>query len=315
MSGSKVLIVEDEVIVAMSIERTLSTFGYDVVGLSTTPEDAIRIVGELSPDLVLMDINLECDTDGIDAAEKIAQMSEIPVVYLTSYTNEETLRRAIGTNPYGYLTKPVRPKELYTTIETVLNKRRAEIAERKLMESRRTQWEVINSIDLGLCICSYDPVNEKCPVSAINEKACKILGVSPGKEIWKNEVDLGRFIPGLADQMAEYLSAGRKRGFIEPKISEDPRQDGRYGYVLRIIGFENQYSAFITFLDMDEFNGKGAARQDSGTPDGKIFGERGKIDMIREITSSILNRCEGEGEFADEISAQVNQIEKILNNI
>jgi len=315
MSGSKVLIVEDEVIVAMSIERTLSTFGYDVVGLSTTPGDAIRIAGELLPDLVLMDINLESDIDGIDAAEKIAQMSDIPVVYLTSYTNEETLRRAIGTNPYGYLTKPVRPKELYTTIETVLNKRRAEIAEKKLMESRRAQWEVINSIDLGLCICSYDSLNKKCPISAINDKACNVLGVSPGKEIWRDEVDLGGFIPGVADQMAEYISTGRKRGFIKPEISGDPRQDSRYGYVLRVLGSGEQHSAFITFLDKDDFNGEGAARQGSGASDGKIFGDQGKIDIIRELTSSILDLCEGKGEFADEISAQVHQIEKIINSI
>ena len=180
MSGSKVLIVEDEVIVAMSIERTLSSFGYDVVGLSTSPEDAIRIAGELKPDLVLMDINLDGEIDGIDAAEKIAQTSDIPVISLTSYTNEETMRRAIGTNPYGYLTKPVRPKELHTTIETVLNKHRAEIAERELKESKRTQWEILNSLDFGICVASYEPDKERCTIAAINEKACANLETGEG---------------------------------------------------------------------------------------------------------------------------------------
>ncbi|ADN37515.1 response regulator receiver protein [Methanolacinia petrolearia DSM 11571] len=291
MPGSKVLIVEDEVIVAMSIERTLSSFGYDVVGLSTSPEDAIRIAGELKPDLVLMDINLDGEIDGIDAAEKIAQTSDIPVIYLTSYTNEETMRRAIGTNPYGYLTKPVRPKELYTTIETVLNKHRAEIAERELKESKRTQWEILNSLDFGICVASYEPDKERCTIAAINEKACAILGV-PGRELWKNKADLDDYIPGLAETVSRSIAEGRRSVVLRSGFAESGAS-----YLLRFIGSGGNYSILISFIDNN--------------------GSREILDGINKITghiSSILTLCNGKNGVAKEISEHALEIEKIMKN-
>ncbi|WP_052418665.1 response regulator [Methanolacinia paynteri] len=291
MSGSKVLIVEDEVIVAMSIERTLSSFGYDVVGLSTSPEDAIRIAGELKPDLVLMDINLDGEIDGIDAAVKIAQTSDIPVIYLTSYTNEETMRRAIGTNPYGYLTKPVRPKELYTTIETVLNKHRAEIAERELKESKRTQWEILNSLDFGICVAGYEPDKERCTIAAINEKACAILGV-PGRELWKNKADLDDYIPGLAETVSRSIAEGRRSVVLRSGFAESGAS-----YLLRFIGSGGNYSILISFIDNN--------------------GSREILDGINKITghiSSILSLCNGKDGVAKEISEHALEIEKIMKN-
>ena len=296
MSGSKVLIVEDEVIVAMSIERTLSSFGYDVVGLSTSPEDAIRIAGELKPDLVLMDINLDGEIDGIDAAVKIAQTSDIPVIYLTSYTNEETMRRAIGTNPYGYLTKPVRPKELYTTIETVLNKRRAEIAEKNLKESKRTQWEILNSLDFGLCVAGYEPDKERCTIAAINEKACDILGV-PGRELWKNKADLDDYIPGLAETVSSSIAEGRRSIVLRSGFAGSGEDETGVSYLLRLIGSGGNYSILISFIDNN--------------------GNREALDGIDIITchiSSIIALCEGKDGFAEEISEHALEIEKILKN-
>jgi CheY-like chemotaxis protein len=296
MSGSKVLIVEDEVIVAMSIERTLSSFGYDVVGLSTSPEDAIRIAGELKPDLVLMDINLDGEIDGIDAAVKIAQTSDIPVIYLTSYTNEETMRRAIGTNPYGYLTKPVRPKELYTTIETVLNKRRAEIAEKNLKESKRTQWEILNSLDFGICVAGYEPDKERCTIAAINEKACAILGV-PGRELWKNKADLDDYIPGLAETVSRSIAEGRRSVVLRSGFAGSGEDEGGASYLLRLIDSCGNYSILISFIDNN--------------------GNREVLDGINIIIghiSSILALCEGKDGFAEEISGHALEIEKIMKN-
>jgi len=296
MSGSKVLIVEDEVIVAMSIERTLSSFGYDVVGLSTTPEDAIRIAAELKPDLVLMDINLEGEIDGIDAAEQIAQISDIPVVYLTSYTNEDTLRRAIGTNPYGYLTKPVRPKEIYTTIETVLNKRRAELAEKELRDSIRTQWEILNSLDFGLCMGSFELGEGKCTIVAINDKACAILGI-PGKELWMKKADLDEFVPGLAETISRSIAEGRKSAVLRYGYMGKKQNDKITGYLLRIIGSGGKYSILISFIENSE--------------------NRDDIDNINIASahiSLILTLCEGkEDVYAREISEHAKEIERILN--
>lgn len=188
MADAKVLIVEDEVIVAMGLERSLGSFGYDVVGLATKGEDAIRMAGELMPDLALIDINLEDNIDGIDVAEKIGDNWDIPVVYLTSYTGDETLSRAIRTNPYGYLTKPARPREIYTTIETVLQKHRAIKAEKALKSGEDKFRFVMDSLPFPLCIVSEGDFENGPKISYSNRlliaktkmDAEKLSSISPG---------------------------------------------------------------------------------------------------------------------------------------
>lgn len=129
LSDAKILIVEDEVIIAMALEDSVHDFGYQVAGRATTGQRAIDIAMETKPDLALIDIRLLGDMDGIEAAEKISGRLKIPVIFLTAYSDDVTLSRAIRTNPYGYLIKPVRPRELYTTIETSIYKHRAILAE------------------------------------------------------------------------------------------------------------------------------------------------------------------------------------------
>ncbi len=120
----KVLIVEDEGIVALSIRETLKKLGYVVTGICATGEDAIQKTGETLPDVVLMDIHLKGDMDGISATEKISGMYDIPVIYLTAYTDDETLNRAMKTRPHSYLVKPFNERELYSNIEFAIYKHR-----------------------------------------------------------------------------------------------------------------------------------------------------------------------------------------------
>jgi len=120
----KVLIVEDEGIVALSIRETLKKLGYVVTGICATGEDAVQKTGETLPDVVLMDIHLKGDMDGISATEKISSMYDIPVIYLTAYTDDETLNRAMKTRPHSYLVKPFNERELYSNIEFAIYKHR-----------------------------------------------------------------------------------------------------------------------------------------------------------------------------------------------
>jgi PAS domain S-box-containing protein len=120
----KVLIVEDEGIVALSIRETLKKLGYVVTGICATGEDAIQKTGETLPDVVLMDIHLKGDMDGISATEKISGLYDIPVIYLTAYTDDETLNRAMKTRPHSYLVKPFNERELYSNIEFAIYKHR-----------------------------------------------------------------------------------------------------------------------------------------------------------------------------------------------
>jgi AmiR/NasT family two-component response regulator len=122
----KILIVEDDSIIAVTIEGRLKEFGYIVVGRAATGADAIKKALELRPDLVLMDIHLKGPVDGIETAETIYGIHNIPVVYLTAFSDEATLERAQKTSPFGYIVKPFSDSTLKTTLRLALLKYKAE---------------------------------------------------------------------------------------------------------------------------------------------------------------------------------------------
>ncbi len=132
MAHEKILIVEDEGVVALHIRKTLEGLGYVVTDIAATGEDAIMKAMTNRPDLILMDIVLKGALDGIDATEKIRPLFNIPVIYVTAHTDESTLQRAKVTEPFGYIVKPIKERDLYISIEFALYKSRME-AERKLL--------------------------------------------------------------------------------------------------------------------------------------------------------------------------------------
>lgn len=123
MVNSGILIVEDERIIAMDIKLKLEDYGYNVLGIVPKGEDAVKIAAELRPDLVLMDIVLKGSMDGIEAAKSIMAL-EIPVIYLTAYSDKSTLLRAKKSPASGYLVKPIESGKLYNTIEITLERHR-----------------------------------------------------------------------------------------------------------------------------------------------------------------------------------------------
>lgn len=124
---TNILIVEDDHLMARSLERKLEKIGYTVVGKAQTGEAAIGLAATLHPDLILMDIRMEGGgIDGIDAAKQILVHQIIPIVYLTAYGDEETLDRAKVTEPFGYILKPYDEKELRIAIEISLYKHQVE---------------------------------------------------------------------------------------------------------------------------------------------------------------------------------------------
>ena len=127
-----ILVVEDERIVSMDLQRRLKTMGYDVVGAAVSGEEAIEKAEALLPDMVLMDIMLDGQLDGIQAAEIIHERFHIPVIYLTAYADTSTLERAKVTEPFGYILKPFEERELHGHIEIALYKHRME---KRLKES------------------------------------------------------------------------------------------------------------------------------------------------------------------------------------
>ena len=126
MARARILIVEDEGIVAMGLRRRLEHLEYVVPAAVASGEEAIEKAAEMPPDLVLMDIVLKGAMDGIDAAEQIRERLNIPVVYLTAYSDDKTLQRAKITEPFGYILKPFEERELCATIEMALYRHRVE---------------------------------------------------------------------------------------------------------------------------------------------------------------------------------------------
>ncbi|ATU08815.1 response regulator [Methanohalophilus portucalensis] len=126
MNKSRILVVEDEAIVAMVIKRRLKDLGYIVSGVASTGKDAITKVEGTFPDLVLMDIRLKGDMDGIEATKIIKDRFSLPVVYLTAHSDDVTFKKAKETDPDGYILKPFTEKDLSTTIEITLHKFRKE---------------------------------------------------------------------------------------------------------------------------------------------------------------------------------------------
>ncbi len=112
-----ILIVENNNTIALDLEMTLKKFGYHVVSRENLAENAIKKVKELKPDLILMDIKLSGKMDGIEAAEHISQNFDLPLIYLTAYSDNDLIQRAKKTEPCGYLLKPFNDSQLYSTIE------------------------------------------------------------------------------------------------------------------------------------------------------------------------------------------------------
>lgn len=131
-----ILIVEDESIIAFNLQEVLESLDYSVPAIADSGERAIRQAAELRPNLVLMDIRIKGDIDGIQAAEQIWQRFQIPVIYVTGHSDQATVERARLTAPFGYLLKPIKERELYVAIESALQR------------SERERWmsKVLNGI-------------------------------------------------------------------------------------------------------------------------------------------------------------------------
>jgi len=165
MAKIRILIVEDESLVAKDIQNMLKSLGYEVLDIISTGEQAIQIAEEASPDLVLMDIVLKGEVNGIKAAEKIWENLSIPVIYLTAYTDEITLKRAKVTEPFGYIIKPFDERELQTIIEMAFYKSRMD---KKLKEREEWLATILESIEDGIivtdkngCVTFMNPIAEK----------------------------------------------------------------------------------------------------------------------------------------------------------
>lgn len=146
MAKINVLVVEDESIVSKDIQHSLKKLGYNVVGSSATGEKAIELAISERPDIILMDIMLKGQMNGIEAADEIRKVCSIPVIFLTAYADESTLSKAKITEPFGYILKPFKEIDLHTTIEMAIYKHSRE---QEVVKQRDLLFSLVENKDSG----------------------------------------------------------------------------------------------------------------------------------------------------------------------
>jgi diguanylate cyclase (GGDEF)-like protein/PAS domain S-box-containing protein len=168
MNNERILIVEDEKIIALDLQRRLERFGFSVVGMAASGAEAVDLAKDREPDIILMDIRLEGEMDGIEASKRIRAQFAIPVIFLTAYTDEKTLERAKEVEPFGYILKPFKERELYTTIDIALYKNSID---KKLRKQERLFSAMLHSINDAIIA-----TDTEMAVSFMNSVAEEITG-------------------------------------------------------------------------------------------------------------------------------------------
>ncbi len=168
MSLARILVVDDELIVARDIQQQLTKLGYEPVGHATRGDQALALALTLRPDLVLMDIELAGDTDGITAAMSIHDQTKIPVVFLTSFSSEDVVDRAKRAHPYGFIIKPFSQRELRSALEIALYKHKTEA---QLREAAQHTEAVLNKMVDGVITIDSSGI-----IESANQSACAIFG-------------------------------------------------------------------------------------------------------------------------------------------
>jgi PAS domain S-box-containing protein len=205
-----ILVVEDEGLIAASLVKVLEVLGYTAPEPVSTGEDAILAVRTLHPDLVLMDIELIGAMDGIEAAEKIRAIADIPIVYLTSYTDEQRLAQAVLTEPYGYLVKPVQSRELRATIEMALYKNKAD---RALKESEERYRAVVTQA--GEAIAIFDSGTKQ--ILEVNPAFMRLFGYTDEEIPTLTFYDIVAGEPQTVNRDIKKILTGHQCSFGEQK--------------------------------------------------------------------------------------------------
>jgi PAS domain S-box-containing protein len=170
----RILVVEDGLIMARDIEARLKKMSYNVVGIAGSGDEAVRKAKDLSPDLVLMDVNLKGSVDGIHAAALIRGRADIPVVYVTGYSDDQTLRRARATDPFGYILKPFEERELHGTIEMALYRHQMQ----RQLKAREQRYRNIAELVSDFAYCLDVEVDGKLTPEWATEGFTRSTGLS-----------------------------------------------------------------------------------------------------------------------------------------
>ena len=175
--AAKVLVIEGHVLVARDLQARLESMGYEVVGIATEAEEAVKMAVERDPDLVLMDLNLRNDMDGVQAAVEINRQRSIPIIFSTAYSGDRILARDEAASLGGYVLKPFDNRELGINIEVALVRHRVE---KELREAKQGLEATLANVSGGVMAADADGV-----ICLVNPMAEQIAGLQPGEGLGK----------------------------------------------------------------------------------------------------------------------------------
>lgn len=172
---ARILVVEDDHVVARDIGEQLTRFGHAVVGITSRSQEALTLAQAERPDLILMDVRLDGEMDGIEIAKRILASFRIPIIFLTAYADDETIQRASAAEPFGYLLKPFEDLQLRTAIEMALHRH---WADKRLRESERRYEATLSSIAEGIIA-----VDDEGRITFMNPSAETMTGWTSGEAL------------------------------------------------------------------------------------------------------------------------------------
>ena len=224
LNGKKILIVEDDYFTAKLLEKKLKAMDYTVLPTVSSGEKAIEEINLINPDLILMDIMLEGDMDGVETAKQIRTCSNIPIIYLTAYADDKIIKRAVVTYPFGYIIKPFEDNEIRTAIEIALYRYKMEMKLKESEELFRTVFETAQDFmfikNLDLRYIRVNPALSKLFDTSVEELIGKsniyIFGEETGKYI--REVDQRVLQGEIIEEEVNRSINGVKYTFLMTKV-------------------------------------------------------------------------------------------------
>lgn len=256
MQNERILVVEDEKIISLDLQRRLEKFGYQVVGLAATGTGAVEQARSLLPDIILMDIMLGGEIDGIDAARQVKAELGIPVIFLTAFADEKTLARAKEAEPYGYVLKPFKERELYTTIDIALYK---STIHRKLQSQERWFSGILHSVgdaivatDENNNIQFLNPVAET--LTGWHEDEAKDLPLSDVFQLYDTNTELRMQVTGEDPRGENETPLFFENVFLRNKQGAQIPVDGTVAAIRNNGHFEGLAIAFRDLTDLKKMS-------------------------------------------------------------
>ena len=203
----RLMLADDEAVITTQLERRLSLMGYDIVGTASSGEESVELARELKPALILMDIVMPGRLDGIDAAEIIKNELDIPIIFLTAYTDDKLINRAKEIGPFGYIVKPFKEHEIKATVEIALHKKCIEQHQKQAVEQIR---KLSNVVEQNPCMIVVTDL--KGDVVYVNPRFTQFTGYTSNEVIGENIRFLksGEIPPEVYKELWDTIASGKE---------------------------------------------------------------------------------------------------------